>query len=510
MTFFWLTTVVQLFNMLRQLNKIGALLFQQPTKKLKVHDTYDKMCRFSAAWKKYPVLYDEAVQNTKFSEDFKGTGTFIRKCYDELATDLGLSFEEVKKHHVKYVDAVMKGLAQLKLDLDNGTTKLPIPALHKLRLFRWLWPYSKNYHKDIMENVGFDEYIERAVVVEVNKCVHEKKDASAALQTLQRVRELNAENALKKLNLNCAHESILDDDCCVDSSVLCEMENYEDSIKVATSTICAYLPPSKDPTFQYAEAGYMLFEGVSVTSGAPGGKAVRKHSEGIFSCLKSSGDASLKCGNAVRKAKSAQEVYYDASAALIGHSQLPFCDTKDEHAMIELTVAALRAGKSYQESVQSAVTAVQVYVNSTSHFVSNCRKCHLCHQGTKTRSRLILNTYGDFVISQSDILLMAGSVCCWLNCKARDFGLNFYCKQFGLFRGLYIFPQPCSRHVEFLALTTVTYVEHCKSVCFVDISNIMMIFIAISWQRVEHRKTEQECSFSYNNKQDASAMCVPV
>lgn len=328
-----------------------------------------------------------------FSADFKGTGAFIRKCYDELATELGLTSEEVKKRCVKYVDAVTKGLVQLKVDLQSGTTKLPIPAVHKLCIFRWLWPHSKKYEKDIMETVVFDDYMERACLVEVNRCIQEKKDATAAIETLKKVRDLTAANAMKKLNLNCAQECILDAaDCCVDSSALCDIDNFEDSIESTTSSICAYLPPSKDPTYQYAEAGYVLSEDVSISADAEGGKGVRKRSDGMFSSLKSSGVASLKCGQAVRNAHNAQQVYYDATASLIGHSQLPFCDDKDEHAMVQLNVAVLRAVQMYRDSVQVAVTAAQEYVDEYSSLCESAKQFSATAVTANRKAKIIADT----------------------------------------------------------------------------------------------------------------------
>ncbi len=133
------------------------------------------MNNFSAAWIKYLILYDEKVRNAKFSEDFKGTAAYIRQFYNQLATELGLTVDEVQKCQIKYIDAVTKGLAQLGQDLDNGTMCCPIPAIHKLRLFRWLWPHSKNYDKECMQNISFDDYMERALVVEVNRLTHEKR-----------------------------------------------------------------------------------------------------------------------------------------------------------------------------------------------------------------------------------------------------------------------------------------------------------------------------------------------
>ncbi len=340
---------------------MSSSLFQPPSKKLKQHDSYDDMVKFSASWKKYPVLYDDAVRNSKFSENFKGTGKFIRDCYEAMANKLGMTCEDVKKRHIKYVDAVTKGLGQLKHDLDHGTTKYPIPAIHKLRIFHWLWPHSKNYDKDSMEDVSFDDYMECAVTVEVRRQICEKKDSTAAMETLRKVRELNEAKEMKKLNLNCGQECNVEQSW-DDSSVLCDIDSVE--IVMAATSICEYLPPSKDPTFHYAKAGYVMFEAVSVEDAAIQGKGVRKHSDGtLFSTLKASGSAALKCQQALRRAQNSQQLFYDSCATVIGRQQLPFCDDKDEHAMIELNAEVLQGFSAYKQTVHSAVTAASTYVD---------------------------------------------------------------------------------------------------------------------------------------------------
>ncbi len=245
-------------------------MLQEPRKKLKLHDKYDDMAQFSQVWKRYPVLYDEAECNRRFSTDFKGTGAYIRSCYENMGRELGLTWEEVRKRRIKYTDAVMKALSQLKQDLQHNTKNLPVPAVHKLRLFRWLWPFSKNFDKDSMEEVSFDGYMERALVTEVNKLVREEKDATAAHDTLRKVQELNAHNALKALNLKCTSEETENDVCLEELSSLPQVAEVEECS--AMWSICAYLPPSRDPTFHYAEAGFALFEAVSVTDTAWGGK----------------------------------------------------------------------------------------------------------------------------------------------------------------------------------------------------------------------------------------------
>ncbi len=94
--------------------------------------------RVSDIWKKFLVLYDEAQRNSHFSKDFKGMGAYIRQCYEDMGHELSLSAEEVRKRRIKYIDVVMKGLLQLKMDIEKGTSVCPIPAIHKLRIFRWL------------------------------------------------------------------------------------------------------------------------------------------------------------------------------------------------------------------------------------------------------------------------------------------------------------------------------------------------------------------------------------
>lgn len=73
------------------------LFLQSLPKKLKVHDSFQVMHAFSHAWKQYPVLFDEAVRNAKFKENFHGAGAYIRQCYEELATKLHTTPDDVRK-----------------------------------------------------------------------------------------------------------------------------------------------------------------------------------------------------------------------------------------------------------------------------------------------------------------------------------------------------------------------------------------------------------------------------
>ncbi len=228
--------------------------FQRLIKKLKLHDSFEEMAHFSEVWKKYPILYDEKTRNARFSEDFKSAGPFMQRCYADMGRDLGLTPEEVRKCCVKYVDGVMKGLVQLRTDIQNGTTLCPIPAMHKLRLFRWFWPQSKNYDADVMQNVLLDGYMERALLVEVNKLERAKQDSSDACDALHKVRTLYDKRRLEELGLKTAEECEEEFVTFDDSSMLAVID--EVSPCVCSSSISAYLPPSCDPTFHYSNECY--------------------------------------------------------------------------------------------------------------------------------------------------------------------------------------------------------------------------------------------------------------
>ncbi len=234
-----------------------------------------------------------------------------------------------------------------------------------------------------MKEVSLDMYMEHALVMEVNKLVCEKKDLTAARKSLKMVQDLNTKKECEKLNLQCACEEELDVLHLENSSDMSQVPGFKECF--ATSSICAYLPPSRDPTFHCAEAGYVMFKAVSVTHAASGGKGVRKHSDGLFVSLKSSGAASLKCQKAVQLAQKSQSAYFDASAALVGRDLLPLHIDKDEHAMIQLNVKVLQRFKQFATDLNAALCSAQVYVEEYYSFreaseasvptaVSPCRK----------------------------------------------------------------------------------------------------------------------------------------
>ncbi len=314
------------------------------------------MARFSNVWKKYPVLFDEATRNSHFSQDFKGTSNFIKKCYEDMGCELSLSAEEVWKRRIKYVDGVTKALMQLKIDIQNDTTVCPIPAIHKLRLFRWLWPHSKNYDADLMRVVDFEAYTERALVVQVNRLKCMKQDASSACATLQKVQELNQQRELEKLDLKSTTEcdELVTFD---DKDVLVDMENVCDF--VASWSICTYLLPSRDPTFKYAEQGFDFFDSsCSMTASEICPKSVQKCSDQVLSALKSSGDVSFKTKQALCHAQNAESAYIESVAGVLGRVDV----VSEEHELIQSNAEMLRHLSEFNTSVCDAVQVAQVYV----------------------------------------------------------------------------------------------------------------------------------------------------
>ncbi len=339
---------------------IAFVSLQRPKKKIKLHDTFEEMARFSEVWKKYLVLYDEKKRNARFSEDFKSARPFMKQCYADMGRELALTPDEVWKHRVKYVDGITKGLSQLKMDIQNGTSVCPIPAVHKLRIFRWFWPYSKNYDADVMEDALLDGYMERALLVEVNKLERAKQDLTEARDALRKVRDLYDKRELEELGLKTAQECEEDLVTFDDSSMLSVIEDVSPS--ECSSLICAYLPPSRDPTFHYAERGFVFFTtSVSMTTGGASVKSVRKHSDILLSTLKSSGEVAHKARQALCHAQIAEALYIDAVAALIGHVAVDSDGEKSEHDLILSNAGVLRCLSEFDTSVCDAVQVAQLY-----------------------------------------------------------------------------------------------------------------------------------------------------
>ncbi len=328
-------------------------------KKLKVHDTFQVMESFSNAWQQYPVLFDEKVRNAKFSEDFKGAGAHMRDCYAELVRELGMTVDEVRKQRTKYVDGVTKALGQLKTDIQEGTTACPVPAMYKLIAFRWLWKYSRNYDDELMSDFVFDEYMECAMTVDLRRLTRLKQPTDTVEKALDIVRKFNARKKLE--GLECGLECELDDVTLDDDSSCCTVQEYE--VCNAMSSICSYLPPSKDPTFRYAEAGYIVFnDGVSVSLTESVPKGVRKRSDAILSALKASGYASFKATQALQAAQTAEDMYVNAHAALFAYDAIADGETTNEHALVKLQANVLHSLCQFQNRVSEAVCSAEGYV----------------------------------------------------------------------------------------------------------------------------------------------------
>ncbi len=325
----------------------------------------------------------------------------MKKCYEDMGCELDLSPDDMRKRRVKYIDGVTKGLAQLKTDIENGTEVLPIPAVHKLRIFRWFWPYSKNFDAAIMQNMNFDSYMEHALIVHVNRLERTKQDATTARDTLRKVRELNEKHAADELGLKTGEECEVEVVMFDDSSMLRDTEEVCSS--VCSSSICAYLPPSHDPTFNYAEHGFVFFgTSVTISTSEMSVKSVRKHCDVLLSTLKCSGESAQKARQALCHAQTAEASYIDAVAALIGwdfvagvigqnavaglsgRDSVKSDGGKSEHDLIASNAGIVRRLSEFHSHVCDAVQVAQLYAiqydslrdtaSSVSYSCSKCRK----------------------------------------------------------------------------------------------------------------------------------------
>ncbi len=327
----------------------------------------DEIFAFSHALEQFPVLYDKKVRNQKFSENFKGMGSYIQNCYGQLAAQLGITAEEAKKKCIKYVDSMTKALAQLKDDLICGTSVCPVPAMHKLHAFRFLWPHSKHYDEELMKDVVFDHYLERALQVEVNRLTRAKEDAASAQVTLSLVQEYNTTQAFAALDLKSACESdcdptVFDDASCFE---IVEMQ----SCCEATYSICAYLPLSRDPTFNFAVQGFQVYDDSVTIDVCVSGKCTRKRADPFLLSLKSCGESASRTRQLLRCAQGAENAFVDALAALFGHdvvSMSTFVQDEaltDEHSLVQLQSGVVRSLSVFHKFVIQAVDAAKLYAD---------------------------------------------------------------------------------------------------------------------------------------------------
>ncbi len=326
------------------------------------------MQEFADAWKQYPILYDEQVRNRHFSQDFKGTAVYMRQCYSTLAVKLNTTEDDMRKRRIKYVDGVTKALGQLKEDIMSEQTLCPIPAMYKLITFRWLWPYSKNYDEQLMAGVVFDDYMDRALTRDLKKLTRAKQDITMVLKALSVVKEFLANKALAKLDLKSTTDEEIDGEPFHDASALCDIATVEECWM--TTSVCEYLPPSRDPTYNYAEAGFASFhDSVSVCDPSCSGKGIRRQSDALLSALKQSGEAGAKAMQALRQAQHAEHLYYGSCLAIVAHNVMPVLDDNDKpfagdkskHSSVHLLTTVLRRYDDFEKSIFSAVKITKVY-----------------------------------------------------------------------------------------------------------------------------------------------------
>ncbi len=93
------------------------LAFQTSPGKKKKHDTLEQMAQFSEHWHKYLVLYDDKAHNSLFVNDWKSAAAQLNEAYMKLASDTGLTVEEVKAKCTKYKDAITKAVGQFVDDV---------------------------------------------------------------------------------------------------------------------------------------------------------------------------------------------------------------------------------------------------------------------------------------------------------------------------------------------------------------------------------------------------------
>lgn len=233
--------------------------------------------------------------------------------------------------------------------------------MYKLIAFRWLWPYSKNYDAELMQDMVFDDYMERALQRDLNKLTRAKLDTSVVREALRVVREFIDQKAIAKLDLKSAAETTMDCDTFQDASACIDIAEVE--VCVTSSSICAYLPPSCDPTYQYAECGFIVFKDSVCTSATSDcGKGMHTRSDAILSALRVSGEAAFKATQALRQAQAAQQLYYGACAASFALHDIPHCKDKSEKLVDELQSIVCRHHSGFRDSVHCAARITKNYV----------------------------------------------------------------------------------------------------------------------------------------------------
>ncbi len=219
-----------------------------------------------------------------------------------------------------------------------------------------------------MKDVVFDRYLERALQVEINRLTRAKEDAKAVQETLRLVQEYNAMQAFADLDLKSACENdcdpiVFDDASCFEVVAM-------QSCSEATYSICAYLPPSRDPTFNYAAQGFQVYDDSVTIDVCMSGKSTRKRSDAFLSALKSCGKSSSRTHEALRCAQGAENGFVDALAALFGHDVIAMSTfvqdneaPNEEHSLVQLQSGVVRSLSIFNKFVIQAVLTAQSYAD---------------------------------------------------------------------------------------------------------------------------------------------------
>ncbi len=146
------------------------------------------MAQFSEHWRKYPVLYDDKARNSLFVNDWKSAAANLNEAYTKLASDTGLTVEEVKAKCTKYKDAITKAVGQFMDDVRSGSNTMPTPGAVKLIVFFWLLPFSSKYNPELLQHRTLDMYVEKILQARLNKMGRMHEDVTEITSALERVR----------------------------------------------------------------------------------------------------------------------------------------------------------------------------------------------------------------------------------------------------------------------------------------------------------------------------------
>ncbi len=196
---------------------------------------------------------------------------------------------------------------------------------------------------------------------------------------LRLIQEYNYSKEMESLDI----KSVLETDCVLfdDDCALCDIaaQPYCDSMY----SICTYVRPSRNPTFNYAAKGFELFQSVDVSATDVSTKAHRKYSEGLIVSLKSCGESAFQVRQALRAAQAAENSFINAFAAVVGHEVVHIsnlltpekfgddsnstvsykCLPNEEHTNVQLNVAIVCSLSCFKSQLFHAIDSVRLYVD---------------------------------------------------------------------------------------------------------------------------------------------------